>query len=102
MLSQEEGTAALEILDKLPLVKKLQEKVMKLSFKDPNEILDYSSPTKLTYQLKVVNEIKNIKHTQMMLEKGFISHISKIFLNKKLHVSPHSYKVLTSLIIYFN
>jgi hypothetical protein len=36
MLSRENGTAALEILDKLPLVKKLQEKVAKLSFKDPN------------------------------------------------------------------
>ena len=36
MLSHEDGTAALEILEKLPLVKKLQEKVTKLSFKDPS------------------------------------------------------------------
>ena len=36
MLSREDGSAALEILDKLPSVKKLQEKVAKLSFKDPN------------------------------------------------------------------
>ena len=37
-----------------------------------------------------------------MLEKGFISHICKISLNKKLHTTPQNYKVLTTLMAYFS
>ena len=36
MLSREDGATALEILDKLPLVRKMTDKIKKVSFKDPN------------------------------------------------------------------
>jgi hypothetical protein len=101
LLSREEGAEALSILEKLPLVKKVAERIVKISFKDHNEILDNSSPYKLTYQLKIINEQKGVKHTLSMIEKGFIDHITRICLNKKMHTAE-GYTALTLLMVYFN
>ena len=85
----------------MPVVKKLSEKILKVNVKDYNEVLDGNWPFKLKYQLRVISEVKNMKHSQLMLEKGFIDHISKIFLNKRFH-TPEGYLILTSLMGYFN
>lgn len=37
-----------------------------------------------------------------MIDKGFINHIAKIFINKKMHTSAESYNVLGVLMTYFN
>lgn len=102
LLNKEEATEALYILSKIPLVKKLSEKILKLSFKDPNEILDSQSCYKLAYQLKIINSEKNLKHTIAMIDKGFIAHVAKILISKKMHTSAESYTVLTTLMAYFN
>ena len=100
-LSGSEGHTALKILDRLPLVKKLAEKVRKVIFKDPSEILDSNSPTCLKYQLRIIGEVKDVKHSQEMLVKRFSEHIPKIFLSKQFQ-NPLGYSILASLMAYFN
>ncbi len=37
-----------------------------------------------------------------MIEKGLISHLTKIFMNKKLQISGEAYNIYTNLMIFFN
>lgn len=37
-----------------------------------------------------------------MIDKGFINHLAKIFINKKLHTSGEAYNILGLLMTYFN
>jgi hypothetical protein len=78
---EEDSKQALEILNKLPFVKRIQEKIMKVSFKEMNDILDSNSIYKLCYQLRIIMNDKNPKLIVNLIEKGFIPYISKIFLN---------------------
>jgi hypothetical protein len=78
-------------------VKKLQEKITKLSFKDINEIMDSSSTNKLSYQLKILNNEKSMKLTVNMVEKGFIDHIAKIVLIKRAVNTVESYAICVTL-----
>ena len=73
----------------------------KVSFKDPNEILDSSSPNRLKYQLRIIGEVKDVKHSQEMLLKRFSEHIPRIFLSKQFQ-TPLGYSILASLMAYFN
>lgn len=66
-----------------------------------NEILDSNCIFKLAYQLKILNSEKSSKLTSALVEKGFISNIGKIFINKKNHASPACYTILCDLMVFF-
>lgn len=52
---QEDGKHALEILSKLPYLKRVQDKITKVNFKDMSDILDGNSMHRLSYQLRIIN-----------------------------------------------
>lgn len=83
-------------------MRKFSEKILKLTYKDPNEVLDSNALHKLTYQLKIINSEKNIKHSIAMLDRGFVIHIAKILANKKVITTPAAYTALTPLVNYLN
>jgi hypothetical protein len=96
---EESGSETLKILEKLPFIKKLQEKITKLNYKDMNEIIDSMSLYKLSYQLKILNSEKNFKLTMTMIEKGFIPHVAKVLAPRKgIISSPEHYCILTNLL----
>ena len=67
-----------------------------------SDILDPISIFRLSYQLKIIMTEKNSKLLTVMIEKGFIPFISKIFLNKESFKQSEYYPILSNLMTFFN
>lgn len=64
--------------------------------------MDSNSIYKLSYQLKMLNNEKNIKFSVELIQKGFIPHMVKIFTNEKLQNNVEAFEILTQLMVFFN
>ena len=83
------------MLEKIPPIKGLEKKITKLDC-NFEEILDSQCRAKLTYQLKLIKDIKSTAQwPQNFIKKRGIEQISKILTGKSGKIKNEHYPVLT-------